>query len=92
MAKDADHFFKCVSAIRDSSVENSLFRSVPCYLIGSFGLLISSFLRSLYILDISPLSDVELIKIISHSVDSCFVFWWYPLLYRSFSVSVGPIY
>jgi hypothetical protein len=29
MTKDAEHFFKCFSAIWDSSVENSLFSSVP---------------------------------------------------------------
>ena len=29
MTKSVDHFFKCFSAIRDSSVENSLFSSVP---------------------------------------------------------------
>ena len=29
MSKDVEHFFKCFSAIRDSSVENSLFSFVP---------------------------------------------------------------
>jgi hypothetical protein len=29
MTKDIEYFFKFFSAIRDSSVENSLFRSVP---------------------------------------------------------------
>jgi hypothetical protein len=29
MIKDVEHFFRCFSAIRYSSVENSLFRSVP---------------------------------------------------------------
>ena len=33
----------------------------------------SSFLSSLYILEISHLSDVELVKIFSHSVGCCFV-------------------
>ena len=28
MSKDIEHFFKCFSAIRDSSVENSLFSPV----------------------------------------------------------------
>jgi hypothetical protein len=70
MTKDIEHFFKCFSAIQNSSsFENSLFSSVPHFLIGSFGLLIS-FLSSLYTLDISPLSNVELVKIFSHSV-SC---------------------
>jgi hypothetical protein len=29
MTKDVEHFFRCFSAIRYSSVENSLFSSVP---------------------------------------------------------------
>jgi hypothetical protein len=31
MSKDAEHFFKCFSAIQDSSVENSLFSSVSIF-------------------------------------------------------------
>jgi hypothetical protein len=46
-----------------------LFRYVPLFKIGSFGLLFSSFLSSLYILDASPLSHTGLVKIFSHSVD-----------------------
>jgi hypothetical protein len=37
MIKDGEHVFKCFSAIQDSSVENSLFSSVPYFLIGLFG-------------------------------------------------------
>ena len=44
VTKDIEHFSKCFSAIRDSSVENSLFSSVPHFLIGLFGLLVSNFL------------------------------------------------
>jgi hypothetical protein len=40
---------------------------------GLFELLESSFLSSLYILDISPLSDLGLVKILSQSVGSFFV-------------------
>lgn len=43
-----------------SPVKDSLLRSVPHFLIGLFYLLKSS---SLFILDISPLSDMELVKI-----------------------------
>jgi hypothetical protein len=54
--------------IRYSSVENSLFSSVPHFYIGLFGILESNFLSSVYILDISPLLDLGLVKIFSQSV------------------------
>jgi hypothetical protein len=40
---------------------------------GFFEFLEPSFLSSLYILDISPLSDLGLVKILSHSVGGLFV-------------------
>jgi hypothetical protein len=58
MIKDAEHFFRCFSAIRYSSGENSLFSSEPHFLMGLFDFLEPTFLSSLYILDISPLSDL----------------------------------
>jgi hypothetical protein len=39
MIKGVEHFFRCFSAIRYSSVENSLFSSVPNFLIGLFDFL-----------------------------------------------------
>jgi hypothetical protein len=39
VTKDVEYFFKCFSVIGDSSVENSLLRSVLYFLIGLFGLL-----------------------------------------------------
>jgi hypothetical protein len=62
ITKDVKHFMKCFLAIRYPSVQNSLICSVPPFLIG---LLSSNFLSSLYILNISPLSDVGLVKILS---------------------------
>lgn len=50
-----------------------MFSSVPQYLIGLFGSLNSAFLSSIYILDISPLSDIGLMSNFSHSVRCCFV-------------------
>ena len=58
MIKDVEHFFRCFSAIRYSSGENSLFSSEPHFLLGLFDFLKSTFLSSLYMLDISPLSDL----------------------------------
>jgi hypothetical protein len=57
MIKDVKHFFRCFSAIWNSSVENSLFSSVPHFKIGLFGFLESNFLSSLHILDISPVKE-----------------------------------
>ena len=73
MIKDAEHFFRCFSAIRDSSGENSLFSSDPHFLKELFDFLESTFLSSLYILDISPLSDLGQVKILSQSVGDLFV-------------------
>jgi hypothetical protein len=58
MVKDFEHFYRCFSSIRYSSGENSLFSSEPHFLMGLFDILESTFLSSLYILDISPLSDL----------------------------------
>ena len=65
MAKDIEHFLKCLSAILDSSVESSLFRSVLhfFFFIGVCILSVTNFLSSLYVLEIRPLSDVGLLKI-----------------------------
>jgi hypothetical protein len=73
MVKDVEHFFKCFSALWHFSVENSLFSSVPHYLMRLFEFLELSFLSSLYILDISPLSDLGLVRILSQSVGGLFV-------------------
>jgi hypothetical protein len=64
MTKDYEHVFWWFSAIQDSSTENFLFNSIPHSSIGLFGLLVSNFLSSIYILDISPLSDVGLLKML----------------------------
>jgi hypothetical protein len=68
MIKDIEHFFRSFSVIQYSSVENSLFSSVPHFKIGLFVSLESTFLSFLYILDVSPLSDIGLEKTFSQSV------------------------
>ena len=68
IAKDVQHFLNCLSGFLISSIENSFFSSVSQFLIGLFGVLVTSFLSSLYILGISPLSDVGLVRIFSQSV------------------------
>ena len=65
ITKDFEYFFRCFSAIRDSSVVNAQFSSIPHFLIESCGFLVISFLSSLYILDVSPLLDIGLGKISS---------------------------
>jgi hypothetical protein len=59
-------------AISVSSFEKILFSSLAHFFIGSFILGEFSFLSSLYILVISPLSDVYLASIFSYSVGVLF--------------------
>ena len=69
MTKDAEHFFWCLSAIQDSSAENSL--ALYC-IFNRFICFLGIQLLESYILNISPLSDVRLVKIFSQSVGCSF--------------------
>jgi hypothetical protein len=60
------------------------------FLIGLFGVLMSSFFSSLYILDVSPLSNVELVKIFSHSLGCYFVLLKAPLALEAFQYHEVP--
>ena len=72
IAKEVEHDLKCLLAIRSSSVVNSLFRSVPHFLIGLIRVLVSSFLSSLYILEIIKYLGVTLTKEVKDLFDKNF--------------------
>jgi hypothetical protein len=91
MTIDVEHFFKYISAIQDSSVENFLFSSVPHSLIGSLVSLECNFLSSLYILDINPLSDVGLVQMFSQYVCAILSFSQHPLTYKAFQFYGVPL-
>ena len=60
-------------------------------LIELFGFfLILNCMSYLYFLDINPLSGISFANIFFHPVDCLFIFWWFPLLDRSFQVKLSP--
>ena len=85
MNTDVEHFFTCFSAILYSSVGNSL-SVCPHFLIGLIDSLESSVLSSSYILDISRLSDVGMVK--GSTVASSFVLLTVSLALTIFAIEV----
>jgi hypothetical protein len=71
----------------DFFFEQTLFHWLAYFFIGSLGLWEFSFLSSLYVLVINPMSDVWLAKIFSHSVGNLFNLF----LCRNFLVSCNHI-
>jgi hypothetical protein len=71
MAEDVEHFMYLLMICK-FAFEKYLFNQFPHLPIGLFILLVFNFSSSLYILDMSPLSDEQLAKIFPHSLGYIF--------------------
>ena len=79
MINDVEHFLRCFSAIRYSSVENTLLSSVL------------HSLMVLFVLDISPLSDIGLVKILPNLLVVFLSYWQCLFSYKTYAISWGPL-
>ena len=92
MAKDDQHFLKHFQAIWHFFLLITSVQLCTPFLIGLFFILMSKFWSSVYVLDINPLSDVELVKILSLTYAVILSYLPCPLPYRNFSASGSTIY
>ena len=89
-ANDVKHLFIGVSAICTYLVEY-LFISFAHFLIGVFVFLLLSFESSLYVLDMSPWSDIQLVNIFAKFVMCIFIFSTWVFSKQNILILMSPM-
>jgi hypothetical protein len=92
MTKDAEFILGCSEPFEVPQLRILCLALFPHLWIGLFCSLESTFLSSLFILDISPLSDVVLVKIFHNLLVTFLSYLQWHLPYRSFAIFWGSIF